>query len=177
MDALRLISASLADSFLNQCILLLVVLNGVFFYQARRHTLRLKAALFEGESLLEKFVHERLTINAGAEAIIRERFAGWEREYQAATGWYHLFTNTISAFPLLGIAGTVWGIIPALQDLSQLDSGFALALVSTFLGIIAALAFKFAEGLLSGDFALVSDRMNLITGDIVKYLLEKGRTA
>jgi len=173
MDAIQIISDSVYSNGFNQLIFLLAVINAVFMYKAYDYIKKLKAALFDGDSVLERFIKERIGTPEEVESKIKLEFSKWEEMYKASTKWFHLFTSMIAVFPLMGIGGTVLGIIPTLLDFSQVNSNFSLALVSTLLGVIFAIIFKFFEGYLAGNYTLISERMTILTGDITKYILEK----
>jgi biopolymer transport protein ExbB/TolQ len=167
---------SLFFDTINQIIYLLAVANFVFLILAYSQILKLKQLLFEGNSVFEQFLQEKAGEAQRAEKTILRDFAMWEKSYQKATKWFYWFVNLISVFPLLGIAGTVWGIIPALSDFENINSYFSVALTSTLLGIVFSVIFKLFEGGMSGDFSLVSERMNTLTSDITKHILEKSNS-
>ncbi len=173
MDEPGLITSTLFGNWLNQLIFLAAVANTYFAYQAYKTVGELKTALFEGSSILDNLLKEKLGGKAAVEQKILDGFAHWETMYKAATKWFYLFTTLITVFPLMGIGGTVLGIIPAMADFSTISASFSLALVSTLLGVSFATLFKFVEGYLSGNYTLVSERMAVLTGDITKYLLEQ----
>jgi len=173
MTSTQILLETAFGSFINIAIMLLALANCFFLYKAYQNIGQLKKELFEGESMLEKFIKKRLGQEADVDQQIRGNFAQLEEMYNNATKWYHIFTNVISVFPLLGITGTIWGIIPTVLDFSQVNSNFSLALVSTLLGVVFAVIFKFFEGFLSGSFSLVSERIAVLTGDVTKFILEK----
>jgi len=173
MSNLELVFSSLFSEFINQLIFLLAIGNAYVLYWAHKHITSLKNSLFSGDSVLDSFIKDRLKDHTHIDDKIRQNFPLWEQSYKQATRWFHLFTTIISVFPLLGILGTIWGIIPTLNDFSQINASFSLALVSTFLGIIFSIIFRFFEGFLAGNYALISERITIITGDITKYLMDK----
>ena len=157
----------------NIFIFILAAANVVFMILAFRSTQQLKQALFRGSSVLDRFLHEKAGIKDVAVQTIRSEFAGWELLYKNATRWFHIFSSMIAIFPLMGISGTVIGIIPALSDFDNINTYFSLALSSTLLGIMFSVVFKVFEGMLAGDYTLVSERIGIITSDITKLVLEK----
>ncbi len=167
---------SLVFDTINQLIYVLAIANSVFLMLAYGHIRQLKKLLFEGSSVFEQFLQEKSGQAKRAEKIILRDFSNWEKSYQKATKWFHWYVNTISIFPLLGIAGTVWGIIPALNDFENINSYFSVALTSTLLGIVFSVLFKLFEGAISGDFSLVCERMNTITSDVTKHILEQSNS-
>jgi len=61
---------------------------------------------------------------------------------------YLSYVQLVSLFPLLGLFGTVYGLIPGLYamkggDLETLYAALCTALISTFLGLIAGIVLKF----------------------------------
>lgn len=164
---------SLYSEPINVVLILLAVVNTVIMLLALRSTQRLKTALFQGASVLERFLKEQTGVQEAVAQTIRSDFAVWETLYRDATRWYYLFSSLIAVFPLLGISGTVIGIIPALSDFEHINQYFSLALSSTLMGILFSVIFKVVEGMISGDYALVSERISIITSDITKLVLEK----
>ncbi|UZR95446.1 MotA/TolQ/ExbB proton channel family protein [Chondrinema litorale] len=173
MENNSIITTSIFGDGYNILILLLAVVNTFFLYKAYQHIQLLKKELYTGESVLEKLISKRLGKPDAAERLGKDDFHRWEEMYREATRWYHLFTGMISVFPLLGVGGTVLGIIPAVVDFSSVQSSFALALVSTLLGVLFAIFFKFFESFLSGSYTLVSERINTLTVDVARFLFEK----
>ncbi len=173
MQDIQMVIEALFSSFLNITIFLLAIANAYIFYQAYKNIKELKTELFQGDSLLKRYFNEKTSTPEKLEDRILTNFTKWEQMYQKSTRWYHLFTTIIAVFPLLGIVGTVWGIIPTLSDLSQINASFSLALVSTLLGVIFSVFYKVCEGLISGDYALVSERVTLLTEDVTRHIMEK----
>ena len=67
---------------------------------------------------------------------------------------YSLFTTMISIFPLLGMFGTVWGLLGMDQaggDMSLMQGNFFGALTSTAWGIIFSIVFKLIHALVRDD--------------------------
>ncbi len=178
MDSpLEIVLKSIASEWVNQLIFLVALVNVYFLYMASKNIRSLKKALFDGDSVIETFIKERMGSSPlEVEEKISMSFPHWEKLYKDATRWYYLFTSMITVFPLLGIGGTILGIIPTMLDFSQVNTYFSLALVSTLLGVIFATIFKFFEGYLSGSYSLISERMGILTEDITRYILEKEKS-
>lgn len=174
---LEIIFKSIASEWVNQFIFLAALLNSFFLFKAYKNISLLQKALFKGDSVIETFIKERMGQKQDVEERIRTNFSHWEALYKETTRWYHLFSNTITVFPLLGIGGTILSIIPTMLDFSQVNTYFSLALVSTLLGVVFATIFKFFEGYLSGNYTLISERMRILTDDITQYILEKEQKA
>ena len=63
---------------------------------------------------------------------------------------YALYSNVTTIFPLLGMLGTVWALIPMVNTIGTTDtSNFFSALTSTLWGIIAAIVFKALDSTVS----------------------------
>lgn len=63
---------------------------------------------------------------------------------------YALYANVTTIFPLLGMLGTVWALIPMVNTIGTTDtSNFFSALTSTLWGIIAAIVFKALDSTIS----------------------------
>ena len=63
---------------------------------------------------------------------------------------YALYSNVTTIFPLLGMLGTVWALIPMVNTIGTADtSNFFSALTSTFWGIVAAILFKALDSTVS----------------------------
>ena len=88
-----------------------------------------------------------------------------ERTYS----YYTMFVNLTSLFTLLGILGTVLGLIPMVPNLDTMKQNFLIALTSTFWGLIFSIIFKFLDGFLSPR---IED--NIKTVDL--YLAKKKKT-
>ncbi len=170
---LEIVFKSLTTEWVNQLIFVAAAVNVFFLVKAHQNIRKLKKALFEGDSVVETFIKDRIGAPQEVEERIRKSFPEWETLYEEATRWFHLFTATITIFPLLGIGGTILGILPTLLDFGKVNTYFSLALVSTLLGVTFATIFKFFEGYLSGSYTLVSERIGILTGDITRYILEK----
>ena len=63
--------------------------------------------------------------------------------------FYTMFTNLAGIFPLLGILGTVISLLPAVQDMGNMQLNFFVALTSTLWGLVFAIFFKVLDGVLS----------------------------
>ena len=77
----------------------------------------------------------------------REKHEDVRDQYTKLAVKYAMFTNLISVLPLLGLLGTIGGLMPGLravkaQDFDTLYSSLSTALTSTFLGLIATIGLK-----------------------------------
>ncbi len=83
-------------------------------------------------------------------------------KYNELSGRIHAWSQTISIFPLLGLLGTVMGIIPGLAstangDFTALQSQLSVALYSTFIGLIFSILLKGQVANYSKTFSDVED--------------------
>lgn len=67
---------------------------------------------------------------------------------------YEVFVQLVPIFPLLGILGTVAGLIQKLSNIGELQDALGLSLSTTFYGLIAAIVLKVVDAL------WVSKRLN-----------------
>lgn len=68
-------------------------------------------------------------------------------DFNRASSVYLSFTQLITIFPLLGLFGTICGLLPGLSqmtsnDMTGLYASLSVALVSTFFGLIASIILK-----------------------------------
>lgn len=68
---------------------------------------------------------------------------------QKSTHRYMLYINITAIFPLMGILGTVLGLITITQDLTNVTSNFFAALTSTFWGLVFSIIYKMLDGILA----------------------------
>ncbi len=92
---------------------------------------------------------------------IKRRVKEWEKDrnkpFSKALGdwlirFYTFFTTTITIFPLLGMLGTVCGLLGldlATGDMDNIKDNFFLALTSTAWGIIFSVIFKMLNAFIS----------------------------
>lgn len=91
---------------------------------------------------------ENLKNNTAEKKLLTEDDLLDERE--AMNRRYALFSNLTTMFPLFGMLGTVWSLIPMVNTIGTTDtSSFFAALTSTFWGIVAAIVFKFLDAKVS----------------------------
>ncbi len=77
--------------------------------------------------------------------VFRERYNKIRAEYLAAEQF-------IPIFPLLGILGTVLGLIPLLAHEEELQKAMSTSMYTTLFGLIAAIILKFVDASLSKSF-------------------------
>lgn len=77
--------------------------------------------------------------------------------------YYHFFSTVNSIFPLLGILGTIIGLLRMVGMESQLVmSNFTLALTSTFWGLIFSIIFKAVDGVIAPSFYQNQENLQLL---------------
>lgn len=67
-----------------------------------------------------------------------------EKIFNNYSSTHNMFAQLIPLFPLLGIAGTVWGLMEEVgaENIEQMLSSLNLAMTTTFNGLIGAIIFK-----------------------------------
>ena len=81
------------------------------------------------------------------DAYTWEETLEYKEEYNKIQLIYQTFEQFVPIFPLLGILGTVAGLIQQLDNIDQMRDALALSMSTTFLGLIAAVVLKFADAL------------------------------
>jgi len=78
----------------------------------------------------------------------------WEEVLEYKEGFnkieliYQTFEQFVPIFPLLGILGTVAGLIQQIDHIDQMRDALGVSMSTTFLGLIAAVVLKFADAIL-----------------------------
>ena len=142
MSVLRIVFSNF--TWVDALILLLAAANGVVCALARRQALRLYNTMHQSKYMPSwRGSHAHLADSVRAvdeEDIIAMR--------DRALTFYTVFVNITAIFPLLGIFGTVWSLIPMVENLADMQQNFFAALTSTFWGLVFAIAFKLLDGFL-----------------------------
>ncbi|WZL80082.1 MotA/TolQ/ExbB proton channel family protein [Vallitaleaceae bacterium 9-2] len=77
--------------------------------------------------------------------------------------YFHLFGTINSVFPLLGILGTIIGLLRMIGlESTVVMSNFTLALTSTFWGLVFAIIFKAIDGMLAPVFYQNQENLQLL---------------
>lgn len=102
------------------------------------------------------------------------RFDSIREEYNEQGTKYTIWSQMISIFPLLGLLGTVYGLMPGLaeinnNDMSVLYGAMSTALISTFLGLIASIILKIYVSF--GPDKTISDIENVFQENDRRYRL------
>ena len=82
------------------------------------------------------------------DAYTWEETLGYKEEYDKIQLIYATFEQFVPIFPLLGILGTVAGLIQQLDNIDEMRDALAVSMSTTFLGLIAAIVLKFADAIL-----------------------------
>lgn len=139
----------------------------------------------QDNAFISRVVHAALSAPAGDRAAMRE--AG---ELAASEACARLFRridllNVIGNLgPLLGLAGTVWGMIIAFAALGEtggqatpaaLSSGIAKALFHTLLGLLLAVPALTFYGLFRGRVDKICNQGLMLSAELVDLIPERGR--
>lgn len=95
----------------------------------------------------------------------REDVYGFREKFNGICAGYSTWTQTIPIFPLLGILGTVAGLIlqVSTQSANEIYASLNLALSSTLYGLIAAIVLKVVEA------CALTSRINKIESTFDEY--------
>lgn len=132
-------------------VFVLLMINGVIL---SNHKSRIKENLKLDKSLysinfdtknIEERENEKIVITPSA-------IRGFETKFNEACSYHDILAQMIPLFPLLGILGTVAGLMtmvdPSAKDnLQNLYIGMGSALSTTLYGLIAAIVLKFTDAL------------------------------
>ncbi len=76
---------------------------------------------------------------------------------------YHIFETINSIFPLMGILGTIIGLLRMVGlDSSIVMSNFTIALTSTFWGLVFSIGFRALDGMIAPVFYQNQENLQLI---------------
>ena len=77
--------------------------------------------------------------------------------------YFHLFGTINSVFPLLGILGTIIGLLRMIGlESSMVMNNFTIALTSTFWGLVFAIIFKAIDGMVAPVFYQNQENLQLL---------------
>ena len=77
--------------------------------------------------------------------------------------YYHIFDTINSIFPLMGILGTIIGLLRMVgMDSGIVMANFTVALTSTFWGLVFSIVFKAFDGMLAPTFYQNQENLQLI---------------
>lgn len=169
-NSIATIIVNFFSAYINTIIVLLFIVNVFIFFMIKYRSYGIRRVMDEtrgpeiarinpenpGETYLEK---------------LRKTYLDWSQRYRAILPWVHFYLVLTTIFPLLGILGTVCGLLQMKSDFSQVYTAFLLALSSTFYGLVAAIISKVGEGLFSSDIDRFRVVYEMFTKDIIS--LEK----
>ncbi len=147
-------------SFLSGCMNFIIVVMGlalIFFIVGNwmalnNHYKQIKNVMNwkNTKTVFNKKTHEVEDLSA-EEKVTPDTIRELQTAFNRTCSWHEAFAQLIPIFPLLGILGTVAGIILQLssQDLNQVFNSLHLALGSTFWGLIVSIILKIIDALLS----------------------------
>lgn len=141
MSVLRIVFTNF--TWVDALIILLAAANGAVFWMARKEALRLYATMHQSK-YVPAWRGSAAHLADSVRAVDEERIVAMRD--RAAT-FYSVFVNITAVFPLLGIFGTVWSLIPMVEKLSDMQQNFFAALTSTFWGLVFAIIFKLLDGI------------------------------
>lgn len=107
------------------------------------------------------------------ENITPETIHGYEKEFNKVCSSYNVLAQFIPLFPLLGILGTVSGLMLQVssQDIASMSASLSLALGSTWVGLIFAIGLKILVALTSNriidDVEILLEDYDKTFGDLV----------
>lgn len=119
---------------------------------------------------------EALTLGLPAPAVEAEAMRAGNEEIAAMSSWLRLLDLISMVAPLLGLLGTVLGMIKSFQDLSAaqgsanasvLAGGIWEALITTAAGLLVAIPAAVAASLLAGRVETAALRIESATGRLV----------
>lgn len=133
-------------------IIVLGICNIVFAYI-------IKSSAAETRSGLKGDYLDNLTTGKDLLDSVVDLYKRSEDGYIKINERFKLFVSLSEIFPLLGILGTLIGLIQYRGQIANLKASFAAAIVTTIFGIVFAVIFKVIEGFMLGDIDFIKERM------------------
>lgn len=131
-------------------IIVFAVFNGVIYWKVKKNTDKIYNHFNSSDktSNLSEKALDNLRKNTGRRKKLSDNDLLDSREKMNKN--YALYLSVTTMFPLLGMLGTVWALIPMVNTIGTTDiSNFFSALTSTAWGIVIALIFKFCDSKVS----------------------------
>ncbi len=141
MSVLRIVFTNF--TWVDALIILLAAANGAVFSLARKEALSLYATMHQSK-YVPAWRGSAAHLADSVRAVDEEKIIAMR---DRASTFYSVFVNITAVFPLLGIFGTVWSLIPMVEKLSDMQQNFFAALTSTFWGLVFAIVFKLLDGI------------------------------
>lgn len=139
-------------------ILLLALVNGIYIVpKLKSHGYRLRKAL---QGTIYAPIHMFYDTNQPKQTIDLHELQDL-REKEVL--YYHVFDTINSIFPLMGILGTIIGLLRMVgMDTSLIMSNFTIALTSTFWGLVFAIIFKAVDGTIAPVYMQNQENLQMI---------------
>jgi len=141
-------------------IIILAIVNGALIIpKLKAVSLALRRKLQGTIYLPIEFILESINSNRKKKIDLHELQELREKE----VFFYHIFDTINGIFPLLGILGTIIGLLRMVGvDSGIVMSNFTIALTSTFWGLVFSIAFKAIDGMLAPNFYQNQENLQLI---------------
>ena len=139
--------------FIGDYMNVVIIIGGmlVFFFLIKNYIKLYTKKSFIHDAMNRKNKESYLNANTGeveerekSEAVTPDTIRDYEKSFNEVVSGYNACTQFIPLFPLLGILGTVSGMVSQLraQDLEKMFSSLDIALSSTFWGLIVTIFLK-----------------------------------
>lgn len=91
--------------------------------------------------------HELEEIDDEDSSVTPDTIRKHENEFEKSNSWHNAFTQIISVFPLMGVLGTVGGLIQEVSadSIDKLLSSLNTAMSTTFWGLLIAIILKILD--------------------------------
>ncbi len=141
-------------------IICLALFNGLWIVQRLRGVSGKLRQKLQGTIYLPiEFILESIKANNEKKINLHELQSLREKE----VFYYHLFTTVNGIFPLMGILGTIIGLLGMVgMESSMIMNNFTIALTSTFWGLIFSIGFRALDGMLAPVFYQNQENLQLI---------------
>lgn len=134
----------------------IVTLGGLIF--VAKETMDLKKKIDDDQKKNRTTKLRKDGIETTPDAYTWESVLAYEDEFNQTKIRYSLFGQFIPIFPLLGILGTVAGMIQQLDaGIDEMKMAVTVSMSTTFWGLIAAIVLKFVDALFTSKEILKMD--------------------
>lgn len=141
-------------------IILLAIVNGVLIVPRLKSTSNELRKKLQGTIYLPiEMILESIQRGTKKDVNLHELQSLREKE----VFYYHVFGTVNSIFPLMGILGTIIGLLRMVGlDSSMVMSNFTIALTSTFWGLVFSIAYRALDGMVAPVFYQNQENLQLI---------------